>query len=83
MRSVKRGNTVVWQGLILMVAGMGTVMVFLGLLVWVLQLSAAFFHRFADRFGDQEPTSHLATLLPDDSVHIAVVLAALHAHRQA
>lgn len=67
------------QGLIIMVVGMGTVMLFLGLQVLVMQVSAAFFTHYRHLFGDDESeSSHSADLATDQGVHIAVALAAIH-----
>lgn len=70
-------------GLIIMVVGMGTVLLFLGLQVLMMQASAAFFGHFADRFADTPPVGgHLETLVSDHGAHLAVALAAIHVHRQ-
>ena len=63
------------QGLQLMVVGMSTVFVFLGLLVLAMQASAAWFRHFGDTF------SQLPVVEPEDDAEIAVVLAAI-AHRR-
>ncbi|MDP6523695.1 MAG: OadG family protein [Kiritimatiellia bacterium] len=66
------------QGLTLMVAGMGTVLLFLSLMVIVMYGTAWFFKRFAHLFVEEEPEgSHLAMLAPDDTVDIAVAVAAI------
>jgi sodium pump decarboxylase gamma subunit len=68
-----------------MAVGMTTVFAFLGLLVALMQASAAFFEAFGDRFAEPEaPTPSPGT--PPDSAgnddEIAIVLAAIEAHRR-
>lgn len=61
-----------------MIAGMGTVLLFLSLMVIVMNITAWFFKKYAHLFvEDQEEESHLARLAPDDTVEIAVAMAAI------
>ncbi|MBL7114833.1 MAG: OadG family protein [Kiritimatiellae bacterium] len=70
------------QGLTLMVAGMGTVIVFLLVMVVVMHATAWVFRRFAHVLAEKEqPESHLQTLVPDDSIDIAVAIAAIRHYR--
>ena len=70
------------QGLTLMVAGMGTVIVFLLVMVVVMHATAWFFRRFAHVFAEvKQPESHLQTLVPDDTINIAVAIAAIRHYR--
>jgi len=75
---------VVSEGMLLMGVGMATVFAFLGLLVGLMQGSAAFFAAFADRFPEPEAAAHEWANSPiagNDEV-IAIVLASVEAHRQ-
>lgn len=66
------------QGLVLMIVGMGTVFGFLVLLVTSMQLSAAFFKKFAHLFPE-DSVSDSGTVRPAEA--IAVALAAIRAKR--
>ena len=67
------------DGLILMIAGMGTVFIFLIIQVAVMNMTANLFKRFEK----PEPvSSHLDTLKADDSTEIAVALAAIAQYRK-
>jgi Na+-transporting methylmalonyl-CoA/oxaloacetate decarboxylase gamma subunit len=66
------------QGLVLMIVGMGTVFGFLVLMVTSMQLSAAFFKKFAHLFPE-ETVSDSGTVSP--AAAIAVALAAIRAKR--
>lgn len=68
------------EALILMVAGMGTVMVFLSLLYCVMTFSAFIFQNYVK----EEPVSesHLGRLQNDDSANIAVALAAIRHYQK-
>ena len=69
------------QGMILLVSGMGTVILFLSLMVFVMQLTGAFFQKHADRFREQpETVSRIQRISSDDSDEIAVAVAALTAY---
>ncbi len=69
------------EGLRLMVVGMTTVFAFLGLLVMCMHASAAFFRVNAGWFAEPAaPEPRLPTASGDDA-EIAVVLAAIAAHR--
>ncbi len=65
-----------WEALILLVAGMGTVMVFLSLLYGVMNVSA---YVFLNYIKEPEPpvASHIERLQNDNSAEIAVALAAV------
>jgi len=66
------------QGLTLMVAGMGTVIVFLSLMVSVMQITGAYFKKNAERFREQpESVSRVERICGDDSDVVAAVVAAL------
>jgi Na+-transporting methylmalonyl-CoA/oxaloacetate decarboxylase gamma subunit len=60
-------------GYILLLAGMGTVAVFLLLLMGCTRLSALFFQVFPDRFADPPDPEE-----PDEAEQLAVALAAAH-----
>ncbi len=69
------------QGLTLMVAGMGTVIVFLSLMVSVMQITGAYFKKNAERFREQpESVSRVERISGDDSDVVAAVVAALTAY---
>jgi len=73
------------EGVLLMAVGMATVFAFLGVLVGLMQGSAAFFEAFGDRFAEPEVPTPSAGATPggagnDDE--IAIVLAAIEAHRR-
>ncbi len=69
------------QGLTLMVAGMGTVIIFLTLMVSVMQVTGAFFKKNAARFREQpETASRVERISSDDSDVIAAAMAALTAY---
>ena len=71
------------EGMLLMAVGMTTVFAFLGLLVGLMQGSAAFFAAFGDRFPEAEalqPGWADSPSAGSDEV-IAVVLAAAEARR--
>ena len=72
------------DGVLLMTVGMVTVFAFLGLLVVVMGASSAFFAAFADRFPEPASPSPGRAASPGASndEEIAVVLAAVAAHRQ-
>jgi len=70
------------QGVTLMLAGMGTVVLFLSIMVVVMNGTAWFFKKYAHLFPEeQHEESHLKRLTPDDSEEIAVVMAAIEAFR--
>ncbi len=69
------------QGLTLMVAGMGTVILFLALMVLVMQGTGVFFRKYAHLFKEESETeSRLERLSVDDTDVIAVVVAAVNAY---
>ncbi len=71
------------QGLVLMVAGMGTVVVFLALMVLVMQVAGVFFKRYAHVFAVPEPTPRVAQPAMADGLEaLAVALAAVAARRR-
>lgn len=71
------------QGFTLMVAGMATVLLFLWIMVLIMNGTALFFRRFAHLFADPEPgRSHLDRLTRDDSIDIAIAIAAIKHHRR-
>jgi oxaloacetate decarboxylase gamma subunit len=69
------------QGFTLMLAGMGTVFVFLTLLVLVMMAMSAFFQKYAHRFKDPEPAGRPKAPAAGggDDAEIAVAIAAVHA----
>lgn len=71
------------QGLILMVAGMGTVLLFLVVMVLVMQAVGVYFKRHAERFAPA-PVVAARTARPatDEQETLAAVLAAVTAHRR-
>ncbi len=71
------------HGLILMAAGMGTVVLFLLIMVLVMQATGAWFVRHADRFAPApESRSRLERIRPDESAAIATAVAAVVAFRK-
>ena len=72
------------EGMLLMAVGMATVFAFLGLLVGLMQGSAAFFAAFADRFPEPEavPPGRANSPSAGNDEVVAVVLAAVEARRQ-
>ncbi len=74
-------NSMITQGLTLMVAGMGTVIFFLTVMVSIMQVTGAYFKKNADRFREQPKTSgRIKRISTDDSDVIAVAVAAVTAH---
>lgn len=75
------------QGLILMVTGVALVMLFLGLLVAIMSLSARILPRFNHILPDEQPRvkKHIAkgTKAQTHDEEIAVAIAAVSAHQQA
>ena len=68
-----------------MVVGMTTVFAFLGLLVALMQGSAAFFAAFAERFPEPEMmnvSGQTASTIAGSDEEIAIVLAAVEAYRR-
>jgi sodium pump decarboxylase gamma subunit len=69
------------QGLTLMVAGMGTVIFFLAVMVSVMQVAGTYFKKNIDRFREQPKTSNrIERISTDDSDVIAVAVAAVTAY---
>lgn len=76
------------EGVRLMAVGMGTVFGFLGLLVLLMQASAAFFRANAEWFPEParapDPIaarSPTAPALEDEGARVAAIVAAIAAHR--
>ena len=69
-----------YEGIWLMVVGMTTVFGFLSILVGLMYASAAFFESFGHLFPEPESES-TRSAVSDDDARIAVVLAAVAAHR--
>jgi sodium pump decarboxylase gamma subunit len=69
------------EGLQLMLVGMATVFAFLTLLVGLMAGSARFFEAYGDRFSEPEAADP-AGGTADTQEEIAVVLAAIEAHRR-
>ena len=71
------------EGVLLMAVGMLMVFVFLGLLVGLMQGSAAFFAAFGARFPEPQPAPSGRATSPgaENDEEIAIVLAAVEAHR--
>lgn len=67
------------QGLVLLVIGMATVFAFLVLLVVAMQLTAAFFKKFAHLFPEE--VAQTAAPAANPAAAIAVALAAIRAKR--
>lgn len=77
---------ILMQGLVLLVAGMGIVYLFLSLLVWVMNRSAAIVPRFNHILPDEEPKKRARPARAvehhaqhSDDTSIAVALAAIAA----
>lgn len=69
------------EGLTLMIAGMGTVIVFLSLMVIVMQATGTFFKKYGDRFREPAaPISRVEQVAGDETDAIAVAVAALKAY---
>ncbi len=69
------------QGLTLMVAGMGTVILFLTVMVSVMQLTGAYFKKNIERFREQPKTvNRVKRISNDESDVIAVAVAAVAAY---
>jgi sodium pump decarboxylase gamma subunit len=68
---------ILMQGIVLMVIGMATVFSFLVLLILAMNVSAAFFKKYAHLFPDEERTSAAG----DRLAPIAIALAAIRAKR--
>lgn len=64
------------DGLVLMLIGMGSVFVFLGLLVWMMTLAASFFQKYSHWFPEQK-TETKPAVIQDDTAQIAVMIAAI------
>ena len=74
-------DTMISQGITLMVAGMGTVLLFLSVMVVVMMATGAFFKKYADRFYEKPVADSRTARAPrDDSDAIAVAVAALTAY---
>jgi sodium pump decarboxylase gamma subunit len=74
-------STMLSQGITLMVAGMGTVLLFLSLMVCVMAATGAYFKKHAERFREHpEAASRVERISSDDSDSIAVAVAALTAY---
>jgi len=74
------GSCEVVEGFWLMLVGMSTVFGFLSILVATMYISAAFFESFAHLFPEPEPVQQRIAS-SDNDAEIAVVLAAIAAHR--
>ncbi len=69
------------EGLMLMVLGMGVVSSFLVIMVVLMKITAGFFKKFAHLFPEkEEPEVYAAPVVADDSIEIAVAIAAVKAH---
>lgn len=64
------------DGMVLMLIGMGSVFVFLGLLVWMMTLAASFFKTYAHWFAP-DPVEQKPSIVQDDTAQIAVMIAAI------
>ena len=64
-----------------MAVGMGTVFGFLSIMVAIMYVSAAFFERFDHLFPEPEPAPTRGRASSSNDAEIAVVLAAIAAHR--
>jgi len=70
------------QGLVLMVAGMGTVVVFLTVMVLAMQAAGVFFKRYAHVFAEPEPAPRAVQPASEQGLEVvAVALAAVAARR--
>lgn len=63
------------EGVRLMAVGMFTVFAFLGLLVGLMKVSAAYFEANADRFPEPEPERARASRADDGELALAIALA--------
>lgn len=69
------------EGFVLLVIGMVTVFAFLQLMVFVMNLSAGFFVKFASRFPEENKAGEAKTPAAADFTEIAVAVAAVKALR--
>lgn len=68
------------EGFVLLVIGMVVVFTFLQLMVFIMNLSAGFFVKFAHRFSDGGQTAAMPVPAAD-LTEIAIAVAAVKAHR--
>ena len=75
-------NETITQGLTLMLAGMGTVMLFLTLMVSIMQLTGGYFKKNIERFREQPvgAANRIERISKDDSDEIAVIVATITAY---
>ena len=75
-------SSTITQGLTLMLAGMGTVILFLTLMVSIMKLTGIYFIKNIDRFREQPPqaANRLERIKHDDSDEVAVIVAAITAY---
>ena len=73
-------NELIYQGLVLMIVGMGVVFAFLTLLVYAMSGSAAFFQKFAYLFPEEQVQKSGARKAAEDYSEIAVAIAAVKTH---
>ena len=74
-------NSMITQGLTLMVAGIGTVILFLTVMVLIMQVTGAYFKKNSDRFREKPKSSNrIERISTDDSDLIAVAVAAVTAY---
>ncbi len=73
------------QGLSLMIVGMGTVFIFLSLLVFCITVSS----KFLNRFWPESPSTHADSITTDssqveanDEALVAVITSAVHQYRK-
>lgn len=74
-------QTLLADALTLMMLGMGTVFVFLTLLVWLTSLMSIAVNRFVPVAPVPEPVASATPAAADDQTLLAVIAAAIHAHR--
>ena len=71
-------QSVMWEGLKLLVLGMGGVFVFLAVLIQLMKVSAGFFVKYAHLFPEEKPAAKPAAA-GNEEEQIAVALAAIKA----
>ncbi|MEI8141179.1 MAG: OadG family protein [bacterium] len=75
-------DTLIGQGLVLMLLGMGMVFSFLMLMIYIMNRLAAFFIRFGHHFPDATVTLAVTATGPCAEPEIAVILAAIRAKQR-
>ena len=70
--------SVMWEGLKLLILGMGGVFIFLAVLIQLMRVSAAFFVKYAHLFPEEKPAA-AKPAAGNEEEQIAVAIAAIKA----